>query len=319
MLLTFAGVVGYATSATATEPPINFVLWNADANGTFDAELWTGIVSAQYRDAITLIAQPDTGPERIETTVKAANKPVPETVVVVTKNEFSVDLAQFTSALDAFEANRDDNDTFRGSELLVSQPGCRVFQTVMGPTAYAPYTHMFTTPEYREACYAETIRTVFERDLSGTAIDKTAAKTQALMPEAYSIGWKFIDLNDPNKRAIRQSRTFAPKEEILFQTTLDFLRRANAGAPGASINVRLDLEIIDVAAQSSKKIDNLHTYDYEVSHRVPIDANYFQNFFRAGIYLEDPGDYTLIYRFTDLNAPEEKRVPVEIKADVTIE
>jgi len=173
-ILTLAGVVGNATNAIASEDHINFVLWNGDANGTFDAELWTGIISSQYRDAITTVAQPSTGLATIEKVVKGAHKREPETVVVVTKNEFDIDLATLTTALDKFEAERDGNDAFRGAEVLVSTPGCRVFQTVMSPTAYAPYTHIFTTPEYRRDCYAETIRVVYERDESGTAVDKTA-------------------------------------------------------------------------------------------------------------------------------------------------
>jgi len=76
---------------------------------------------------------------------------------------------------------------------------------------------------------------------------------------------------------------------------------------------------VDLATNESRKIGNVKTYDYEMSHRVPIDADYFQNYFRAGIFLEDPGEYAVIYRFTDLNAPDDKRSPVEIKTTVTIE
>ncbi|MEO1790073.1 MAG: hypothetical protein AAFR34_10240 [Pseudomonadota bacterium] len=312
-----AGLIATAGAAKA-DGPINFVLWNNGPGQSFDGALWMRLIAARYHDGITVVASPETGPDRIKAAVQSAAGAEPETVVVMTTVELDLAEDAFAQAFANFDAARGQDATFKDAMILVDAPLCRAMQTPMAANDYTPYTFVYTAPAGREACYTAVLDTLYERDGSGTAVDETALVAQAAMPAMYSMGWKFIDLDDPEQRKIRESRTFAPGEQILFQTTFDYVRKAGAGAPGATFKVRLDLEVTDKATGEVMRIDDLRTYEGTVSHRVPVDATYFRNWFRGGIDLKDPGEYTLSYIFTDLNAEGEAQVPVPISVDVTI-
>ncbi len=315
--LVLAGLLASAGAAIAEER-INFVLWNNGAGQSFDANLWTGLIAQGLRDGITVVASAQTGPDRIKAAVQSAAGAEPETVVVLTTIELDLGEGDFTQAFANFDAARVDDPTFKDAMVIVDAPLCRAMQTPMAPNDYTPYTYIYTTPEGREGCYSAVIDTLYERDGSGSAVDETAAVAQAAMPAMYSMGWRFIDLEDPDQSRNRESRIFQPGEQILFQTGMDYVRKKGAGAPGATFEIRLDLEVTNKATGDVARIENLRTFEGVVSHRVPVDATYFRNWFRAGIDLKDPGEYTLSYIFTDLNAEGAAQVPVPVSVDVTI-
>ena len=311
----------HAQSGTAeTGPPvINFVLWNNGPGQSFNLPLWQSLITSNFRDGVTVSASPETGGEQIEKAVKAAGRTnPPETVVVLTATELAMSETEFETALNNLEAKKDTIDTFKGGVFLHKSPMCRAVQTVLESNAYAPFTLLYTTPEGRAACYRNVLDMLYDRDGSGTSVDSTAKAAQDLMPNAYSIGWKFYHGDGPDKGKRRDSNVFAPGEPILFETSLDYVRKKGAGAPGATFAVRLDLEVTEQTRGERSKVEDLTTYTGAVSHRVPIDANYFRNVFRAGIDLKDPGTYQITYSFTDLNAPDGRNDPVSITTEVEI-
>lgn len=306
---------------------VHFVLWNNGPGQSFDPGLWSTAVTlaAKGRDYISIFT---TDPARIPAALEMARaEPVPGTVIVLsTAQVATTDTDVFAGFMTTMDADQSTNAGIAGAVTLLHVPLCRVMHLPLKPVEYAPVGLVLTgtDPDRIIDCYAALAdkhmnrAAGFDHDADGNrivAVDETADFAQNAMPAAYSMGWKLLG---PDGEA-RDSNRFAPGEEIVIETTLDYIRKSDAGYPGAAYRIGLDIEIKDMDGALIQRMDDVYLYGNEMRHRVPVDADYFRNWLTASVRLTQAGAYQVDFIFTDLNAPEGKQVPVAVTADVVIE
>ena len=197
------------------------------------------------------------------------------------------------------------------------------------PTDCAPVGLLITGREQaeRQACYRLAAEVHASRsqgwdlDADGqriVAVDPTAERAQDAMPPAHSIGRLLADTDDPDRKTRRKCNVFAPDEEIVFRTTLDYVCKRGAGHPGARFEIELDIEVHLADGTLVERREDVCRYEGEMRHRVPVDADYFRNWIVGSVRLSQPGDYRVTFLLTDRMAPEEKQIAVPIRVDVTV-
>ncbi|WP_299194846.1 hypothetical protein [uncultured Litoreibacter sp.] len=149
-------------------------------------------------------------------------------------------------------------------------------------------------------------------------LDSRAMVMQATLPaievaEAYLAHKHQRDERGRYKR--RESRVYAPKEEIFLRAYLDHVGRDQAGTMFGSYKIDLSMEVRnpDGALLGRTK---LHSYQNPSQLFYPLDGTYFWNNITAGVFLEDPGDYLLAFIFEDGSRPGSD--PAEVTFPVTI-
>ncbi len=343
VLLRWAVVVGCGLLAVLGGPlraeqkpaptgPVHFFLWNNGPGQTFDPALWasaTATLQAQGFDAVSIFSD---HPGRIPALLNAANNAEPrETVIVLTTAQVATaDAAVFADRMAAWDATMDGNPDLAGSAVFIDAPLCRVMQPPLKSTEYAPSGMVITgtDPDATRDCY-RALAMLHSRRAQGwdldadgnriVATDPTAGRAQDAMPPAKSLGWLLVDTTDPDRRKKRANAIFAPGEEIVIRTTLDYIRKRGAGALGARFDITLDVEIKSAGGALLKRADDLYRYEGKLRHRVPVDAEYFRNWIVASVKLQEPGAYQVVFLLTDRMAPADKQIPVPITVDVTVE
>lgn len=84
----------------------------------------------------------------------------------------------------------------------------------------------------------------------------------------------------------------------------------------ASYEIGLDIEVRDRAGQILKSLPNEHTYKADSPPPFPVSRGYFTNFATAGISLDTPGNYTIVYIFHDRARPETPPATAEFAVTV---
>lgn len=255
----------------------------------------------------------------------------PETVIVLTTAEIdTTDPAVFAAKIKTMDDGFARNPDLAGWVVFVDTPLCRVMQQPLQPTDHAPTGLVLTgtTADAKRDCYWQAIAVHVRRslgwDLDGeghkiAAVDATADRAQQMMPVAASMGWMLADAADPDRNTRRANAVFAPGEEIIIRTTLDYIRKRGAGYPGAAFEIELDIEIRGADGALVERLEDVYRYTGEVRHRVPVDADYFRNWIVGSVRLQEQGAYRLVFLLTDRMAPEDKQIPVAIEVDVTVE
>jgi hypothetical protein len=326
---TFGGA-GTAARAEAEVGPVNFVLWNGEPGQMFDEAAWsaaTAAISLRGFDSVSFVI---TSAEPVEELMRTARAADPrETLVVLTTLDVGTTtpeaFAEMMQKVDAIE----DDPLFAQAAILLDVPACRVMQQVMGPKDYVPIGLVITGSDSaaKADCYTRAAELHSRRaegwdlDANGDrvpAIDPTAETSQDLMPVAYSLGWQLVDASDPDRRAKRADNVFASGDEIIIRTSLDYVRKRGAGRPGAQFKIELDIEIKTLDGALIQRMEDVRVFEGEVTHRVPVDADYFRNWIVASVRLTEPGTYKAVFLLTDRMAPEDMQVPVPIEFDVVV-
>jgi hypothetical protein len=333
VVFAIATTLGTPSLAQESAGPVNFFLWNNGPGQTFDEAEWMeaiGALSRQgYESSVTLFSDDPGKMPKMLNDAKVADPA--ETVIVLTTLQIdTADALVFADQIkkldDAFASSPD----MAGSAVFVDAPLCRVMQPPLKSTEYAPAGLVITgtEPAARLDCYTKAAEVHFRRsrgwdlDADGNrivAVDTTAARAQEMMPPALSMGWLLVDTADPDRRKKRATNVFAPGDEILIRTTLDYIHKRGAGLPGARFEIELDIEVKAVDGTLIERLEDVYRYEGEVRHRVPVDADYFRNWIVASVRLEEPGAYKLMFLLTDRMAPADKQIAVPIDVDVVVE
>ncbi|MFQ6554122.1 hypothetical protein AAD018_017400 [Aestuariibius insulae] len=214
-----------------------------------------------------------------------------------------IDVADFANGADAVEANIRRQPAHAQVDLRINTERCRLLHSPLKPTNYAPEFTLLapTDPEGQRLCYAQALG-LFDglaRD-PASAIDRTAIHAQTAMPQMMRYGSTFLDKADDGRTSHRPTNIFAPGDEIHAEISLDYVSRTTPGEPGARYRIGLDIEVYDAANTLLNRQEDVTVYEGEMRHRVPVDAEYFRNFVTAGLSLDDPGNYQLVFILTDL-------------------
>jgi hypothetical protein len=324
------GAAGNAVRAQGEFGQVNFLLMNSGPGATFDEAAWLAaaatIQSRGFESRSFVIGAEDQIKEMFDTS--RAAKPRETVILLSTMQLDTTDPDAFADMMQKMDETTGVG-SLAGSAVLLDSPLCRVLQLPMTPTDYTPVGLLITgvgTAD-TETCYTLAAELHSRRaqgwdlDANGNrivAVDPTAEAAQDAMPVAQVVGRKLIDTNDPERRAERSDNIFAPGEEIVIHTSLDYVRKRGAGYPGARFEIELDVEIRTPDDTLIERLEDVKTFEGEVQHRVPVDADYFRNWIFGGLRLEEPGSYKIVFLMTDRMAPDDKQVPVSAEVDVVV-
>ena len=199
---------------------------------------------------------------------------------------------------------------------MLDGPLCRVIRsadTFEGPIHYI--ASVDGAPE-RSTCYGDFIAQVLAspQDYEPVAPDQTVMDANAIVVQALMPAMKVASANfiiPEVWKTERQARTrdggatFGPGEMIMLHAVLDNVGRDLPGTPLASYEIRLDVEIRDAEGNVLVAQDDAMRFTGQPVHSVPIRDDYFGTGVVTGFPLQQPGEYELIYRLTDLNRPAE--------------
>jgi hypothetical protein len=236
--------------------------------------------------------------------------------------------AEFDSMLDGLLEN-DETGQFEGATFVLNGPLCRVIRsadTFEGPIHYV--ASVDGAPE-RSACYSAFIAQVLAnpQDYEPVAptqiiVDSNAVVIQGVMPAMEVASSSFIVpevwKTERQARTRDGGATFDPGEMIMLHAVLNNVGRDLPGTPLASYELRLDIEIRDAEGVVIGTQDDAMRFTGQPVHSVPIRDDYFGTGVVTGFPLQQPGEYELVYRLTDLNRPAEVGT-LEITKKVIVE
>ncbi len=234
---------------------------------------------------------------------------------------------QFDALLDGLLAN-DQTGEFAGAEVVLRGPLCRVIRSPETPEGPIHYIASVDGAADRSACYGAFIAQVLANPEdyqpvtpNEVKIDTNAVAIQDLMPAMATSSATFIvpEKWKTERRAEKrpEGTTFALGEMIMLHVLLDHVGRDLPGTPLATYEIRLDIEIRDTQGNVLSAQDDAMRFTGQPVHSVPIRDDYFGTGVVTGFPLQEPGDYDLMYRLTDLNRPAEMGT-LEITMRVTV-
>ena len=323
--------VACANEPVRQEAPAAYLIGlNAGGAQDFNEDDWRVAIATADRRLFWKI---DTDPAMADRVMEVAASvdPTPAFALLMTANLPDPTVEAFDQNMETFSAGFESDPNLRGSEFVVETSGCRVMRSPPGEGEKSPLYTIITmdVPDVRQGCYRSTIALVLDSpsefpapDVDRIAIDGTAMVTQEAMPPMALIEAEFIEPEtwQAERQAVsREGATFAPGEMIMLHAFLDYVGRDLPGAPGAGYEIQLDIEIQDGNGQTLIDDADVMRFTGTAIHRVPVRDDYFQTGVVTGFPLDQPGDYRIFYRMTDLNRLAERTEPLEIAMDVTVE
>ncbi len=224
----------------------------------------------------------------------------------------------------------DAGEDFAGAEYIMQEPLCRLLRLPekFGNGMREHYIATIESPEERRDCYSTMIAYVLANPqdfqpppLDRIVIDAAAIVAQELLPQIVVKEEGFIDATSwqNDRRAVPRDggAVFAPDDMMLLHAVLENVGRDMVGTPLASYEIKLDIEIRDAENNIIAEQNDAMRFSGSAIHSVPIRPDYFQTAVLAGFPIDQPGEYQIRYRMTDLNRSEDKAV-VDIIKQVTI-
>lgn len=152
-------------------------------------------------------------------------------------------------------------------------------------------------------------------------IDAQAVAAQMIMPplEVTSAYLALKEQDDNGRYLERETATYAPNEEIFIRAFLANVGRHMVGTSLANFELRLDLELRDMAGELIQRTDELYVYKGTSFQHFPVSKKQFLNDITAGVSVPSEGEYQLAFIFTDLSRPEDETAPAEAVFNVLIE
>jgi hypothetical protein len=211
-------------------------------------------------------------------------------------------------------------------QVLYATPLCRALQLSLKPGDLISQTVIVVPaqPEAAQPCFDTVAQVILDRarsigaadGVSAEAVfDETADTAQAAQAALRVISQRLID--NITDRNTRENNIYKVDEKIEVAVSLENVARSNPGQADARYRIGLDI-LIEMEGGPEELLEDVHIYEGDMSLRVPVDASYFQNWLTAGIRLGQPGEYTVTFKLTDLNADEDKPRSVDAAFDVVV-
>ncbi|WP_299505067.1 hypothetical protein [uncultured Roseobacter sp.] len=294
-------------------PSAYFVLRNQGGAFDFSEVDWRIAVSAASERIYWKIGTDPTAMERV-VEVAASVEGDPPFALLFTVNLRADQAGQFDNPLDTLVAF--EKPPFDDAETILRAPLCQLIRNAKDADVAVPVYYVATVegaPE-RSDCYTKVVEHILDAPaefqappLKQIAVDSVAVATQALMPEIVVVSDDLIvpDAWTGERQVVpRNSATFAPGEMIMLHAMLDYVGRDLPGTPLASYEVRLDIELRDAEGNVIGAQNDAMRFTGQPIHSVPIRGDYWRTGVVTGFPLQEPGQYEIIYRLTDLNRPE---------------
>lgn len=310
-------------------PPAAYLsMTNLDGAFDFDETDWRAAVARAGARIYWKIDRDSAYADRVME-VAASAEGAPPFASLYTANLPPDQVGAFDQLLDGLL--RGDSETeFANAESLMVEPLCRLLRLreQAGEVLRTHYIVTIDRSEERRACYSTTIAHVLANaeafvppPLERIALDSMAAVTQAMMPPLIVKSEDFIEADTwrNDRRAVPRDddSVFAPGEMIMLNALLENVGRDMVGTPLATYEIRLDIEIRDAAGNVVADQQDAMRFSGSAIHSVPIRKDYFETGVVTGFQIDQPGEYRIRYRLSDLNRPEEVAV-VEIVKQVII-
>ncbi|WP_299771151.1 hypothetical protein [uncultured Tateyamaria sp.] len=307
----------FAASAQETTrqpmPSAYFALRNQGGAFDFSEADWRIAVSEASERIYWKIGKDPTTMERVAE-VAASVEGDPPFAWLFTVNLRPDQAGQFDTLLDTLVAS--EKPPFDGAETILRAPLCQLIRSAKDADVAVPVYYVATVegaPE-RSACYTKVVEHVLDAPaefqappLKQISIDGAALATQATMPGMIVVSNTLIvpDAWTGERQVVpRDSTTFAQGEMIMLHAMLDYVGRDLPGTPLASYEVRLDIELRDAEGNVIGAQNDAMRFTGQPIHSVPIRDDYWRTGVVTGFPLQEPGQYEIRYRLTDLNRPE---------------
>ncbi|NGN45057.1 hypothetical protein G6N74_28785 [Mesorhizobium sp. CGMCC 1.15528] len=320
----------FLVSARAEEAnvPAFFVLSDR-GEGTFDMEAWQRATKAlKNEDFVRTYRLGADGTVLQKAQEDAAKVNAADNIVMLmTTTTQDKNSTEFHESLRQVEQQFQTDPTLKGASVLARWPMCALVQLGKTRNAKMPPIAMIFVLDHPQAnafCYPM-VQSYFTTPLgpdgkrvAPISIDGATVALQAVLPPM-----KLTKKTLADKAAFKQgnlverpNNVYAPGEEIFIYAFFENVGRKDVGTPMSSYEIGLDIEVRDQSGKVLKSLPDEHTYKADSPPPFPVSLDYFSNFATAGISLDTPGSYTIVYIFHDRSRPE--TLPAAAEFDVTV-